>query len=50
MWDIVVIKKYGEFYTVMTPNGDVDYISEETFKTFEKNNRVKYESKDKKTQ
>jgi hypothetical protein len=42
MWDIVVIKKDGDVYTVMTPNGDVHCISEQTLKTFEKNNRVKY--------
>jgi hypothetical protein len=40
MWDIVVIKKENDNYIVMTPNGDVHCISEDTFQTFERNGRV----------
>ena len=40
MWDIVLIKKDKDDYIVMTPNGDVHCISEETFQNFKKSNRV----------
>ena len=42
MWEIVLLKKSGDSYIVMTQNGDVHCISEETFKTYEKANRVSY--------
>lgn len=48
MWDIVVIKKDGDNYIVMTPNGDVHCISTETFQTFERNGRVSYDPQHKK--
>jgi hypothetical protein len=48
MWDIVVIQKEGDNYIVMTPNGDVHCISEETFQTFEKAGRVSYDPEHKK--
>lgn len=48
MWDIVVIKKEGDNYIVMTPNGDVHCISEDTFQTFERNGRVSYDPEHKK--
>jgi hypothetical protein len=43
MWDIVLIKKTEDKYIVMTQNGDVHCISEETFETFKKSNRVSYD-------
>jgi hypothetical protein len=46
MWDIVVLKKDGDNYIVMNQNGDVHYISKETFETFERNGRVSYNPDD----
>jgi hypothetical protein len=43
MWDIVLIDKSGDYYIVMTPNGDVHSISEDTFQTFVKADRVSYD-------
>jgi hypothetical protein len=48
MWDIVVIKQDGDNYIVMTQNGDVHYISKETFQTFERAGRVSYDPEHKK--
>jgi hypothetical protein len=43
IWDIVLIKKDDDSYIVMTPNGDVHCISENTFQTFVKADRVSYD-------
>lgn len=48
MWDIVVIQKEDDKYIVMTPNGDVHCITEETFQTFERADRVSYDPEHKK--
>ena len=43
IWDIVLIKKSDDNYIVMTPNGDVHSICEDTFQTFVKDDRVSYD-------
>lgn len=48
MWDIVVIKQDGDNYIVMTQNGDVHCISEETFQSFKRNGRISYDPEHKK--
>ena len=43
IWDIVLMNKSGDSYIVMTQNGDVHCISENTFQTFVKADRVSYD-------
>ena len=43
IWDITLIKETEGSYIVMTPNGDVHCINEDTFQTFVKSDRVNYD-------